>query len=152
MYLVYEIRGVADAHEGTSRIDIILPSIQLFVVLEREVIPLVFRFKEKTVRLKIGSFDVRYVTKVDDTLLRCGLQSDKLAFRTPEIFGCGCHPGSMIAAEQGPCLISPKAVQRPCSPMPLVASGDGQGPCEINSVNSPRFYGSTGSAPSAPTI
>ena len=46
MYFVDEIGWIADAAEGTPRINIVLPSIQFFVPLQRQIVPFVSRFKE----------------------------------------------------------------------------------------------------------
>ena len=44
--LVLEICRIADAHKWTALVDIVLPSIQLFIALEGEEHPPVFRFQE----------------------------------------------------------------------------------------------------------
>jgi hypothetical protein len=46
MYFMDEIGWIADAAEGTPRINIVLPSIQFFVPLQREIEPFISRFKE----------------------------------------------------------------------------------------------------------
>lgn len=46
MYFVDKIGWIADTAEGTPRINVVLPSVQFFVPLQRQIEPLVPRFKE----------------------------------------------------------------------------------------------------------
>lgn len=46
MNLMNEVCGVANTHKGTPLIDIILPSIDLFIILEREPILLILCLQE----------------------------------------------------------------------------------------------------------
>lgn len=68
MHFMHEICRVANAHQRTSSINIILPSIQLFIILQRKEHPLVFGFEEETVRFEVGAFDVRDVGEGDEGL------------------------------------------------------------------------------------
>ena len=46
MHFVDEIGWIADAAEGTSRINVVLPSIQFFVPLQRQIVPFISCFEE----------------------------------------------------------------------------------------------------------
>lgn len=72
--LVNKVCRIADAHERAARVDIVLPTIQLFVVLEREVETLVLRFEEQTIGLKVGPFYVGDISKVDGHRRGAGLE------------------------------------------------------------------------------
>jgi hypothetical protein len=69
VYLMYEICGVADAHEGAPGIDVVLPAIELLVTFEGEMVLFVFGFEEEAVRFLIGSLNVGYLAELDDGLL-----------------------------------------------------------------------------------
>jgi hypothetical protein len=68
MDLMYKICGIADAHKGTPRIDIVLPTVDLLVVLEGEPIFFVLCFEIEAVGLDIGALDVGNIAKLDDGL------------------------------------------------------------------------------------
>lgn len=72
MNLVYKVRRVAHAHQGTPRVDVVLPTIQFFIVLEGEEDAFVLCFQQETVRLQVRSFDVCYVREVNNCLMLCG--------------------------------------------------------------------------------
>jgi hypothetical protein len=75
--LVHEVGRVADAHERTALVNVVLPSVELVVALEREPYPLVLALDEEAVRFEIGAFDVRDVPELDKALDGGGL------FRSP---------------------------------------------------------------------
>lgn len=58
MDLMHKVGGVAYTHEGTPLIDIILPSVDLLVVLERQPVFLVLGLQIQTVRLQICPLDI----------------------------------------------------------------------------------------------
>ena len=58
MYLVDKIRRIAHATEGTSRINIVLPSIQFFVPLQGQIVPFIPCFKKQTVGLQVCALDI----------------------------------------------------------------------------------------------
>ncbi len=58
MDLVYKVCWVADAHQRTPRVYVILPTVELLIVLEREEEPFVLGLKHQTVRLEICPLDV----------------------------------------------------------------------------------------------
>ena len=66
MDFVHEVGGVAHAHERTSRVDVVLPSVQLLITLEGKVEFLVLGLQEQTVRLKICPLDVGDIREVDE--------------------------------------------------------------------------------------
>jgi hypothetical protein len=68
MNLVHKVGGIADAHERTPRVHVVLPTIDFLVVLEGEVIPLVLGLKQKTVRLQVYPLDIRDVAELNDGL------------------------------------------------------------------------------------
>lgn len=69
MHLVDKVCRVTDTHERAARVDVILPTVQLLVVLERQVEPFVFRLKKKAVGLKVDPFYVCNISKIDGS--RC---------------------------------------------------------------------------------
>jgi hypothetical protein len=73
MHFVDEIGRVAHAAEGTSGINIVLPSIQFFVPFHREIVPFISRLEEQAVGFQVCAFDIRQVTELNDTLGRCRL-------------------------------------------------------------------------------
>jgi len=58
MHFVDKIRRIAHAAEGTSRINIVLPSIQFFVPLQRQIVPFIPRFKQQAVGLQVCALDI----------------------------------------------------------------------------------------------
>lgn len=58
MHFVDEIGRVAHAAERTSRINIVLPSIQFFIPLHREIVPFISRLEEQAVRFQVCAFDI----------------------------------------------------------------------------------------------
>lgn len=68
MDLMNEISGIADAHKGTPRIDVVLPTVDLLVVFEREPVLFVFCFEIEAVGLGIGALDVGNIAQLDDGL------------------------------------------------------------------------------------
>lgn len=70
MYLMNEICGIADPHKGTPRIDVVLPTIYFFVVLEGEPILFVLCFEIEAIRLDICALDIGNIAKLDGGL--CG--------------------------------------------------------------------------------
>ena len=56
--LVDKVCGIADTHERASGVDIILPTIQLFIVLQGEMIPFVPGFEKQTIRLQVNPLDI----------------------------------------------------------------------------------------------
>lgn len=73
MHFVDEIGRVAHAAEGASRINIVLPSIQFFIPLHREIVPFISRLEEQAVRFQVCAFDIRQIAELDDTLRWCRL-------------------------------------------------------------------------------
>lgn len=67
VYLVNKVCRIADTHEGAARIDVILPTIQLLVVLEGEVEPFALRLKEQAVRFQVRPLYVGDVLEVDSS-------------------------------------------------------------------------------------
>jgi hypothetical protein len=67
--LVDEVCGVADSHERTSRVNVILPSVEFFVIFERKMKSLVFCFQEKTIWFQIDAFDIHDLTQINEILL-----------------------------------------------------------------------------------
>ena len=63
MHLVHKVGGIAHSHEGTPGVHVVLPAINLLIVLEGEVKPLLFGFEEQAVRLRVCPFNVRNVIK-----------------------------------------------------------------------------------------
>jgi hypothetical protein len=60
MHLVHKVGGIAHA-QGTPGVHVVLPAVDLLIVLEREVKPLLFGFEEQAVRLRVCPFNVRNV-------------------------------------------------------------------------------------------
>lgn len=56
--LMDKIGGVADACHWAPRVDVILPTVEFLVVFKREKPSLVFRLKQKAVRLEVRSFNI----------------------------------------------------------------------------------------------
>lgn len=73
MHFVDEIGRVAHAAEGTSRINIVLPSIQFFIPFHGEIVPFIFSLEEQAIGFQICAFDIRQVTELDSTLGGCRL-------------------------------------------------------------------------------
>lgn len=69
MDLVYEVGWMTDTEEGAAIVDVLLPSIDFFIVLQREIDAFVARLNDETVRLEIDTLDIGDVTKPDKTLL-----------------------------------------------------------------------------------
>jgi hypothetical protein len=70
---VYKVGGVRYAGERAARVDIVLPSVELFVALEGEIVTLVAGFEQDAVRLDIGALDVAQITELDGVLDRQAL-------------------------------------------------------------------------------
>ena len=68
MDLVHEVGGIAHSHERTPGVDIVLPSVQLLVALEREIYPFILGLEKETVRLKICPLDVGDIGEIDQAL------------------------------------------------------------------------------------
>lgn len=68
--LVHKVGGVAYAHQGAPAVNVVLPSVELFVILEREVEAFVLGFKEETVGLKVDAFDGGDIFEVQEGGLR----------------------------------------------------------------------------------
>lgn len=56
---------IADSHERTARVNVVLPTIQVLVILEREKEPPVFRLKEETIGLNVDPLYVGDILKFD---------------------------------------------------------------------------------------
>ena len=97
VYLVNEIGRIADTHERAAGVDIILPAIQLLVVLERQVEPLVLCFEKKTIRLEVDPLYVGNISKVDGSRRRAGLGRVKMWLRRDR---ADCDMGEVWAIEQ----------------------------------------------------
>ena len=69
MDLVHEVGGIAHSHERTPGVDIVLPSVQLLVALQREEYPLVFSFQEQAVRLEVCPLDVGDIGQINLALI-----------------------------------------------------------------------------------
>ena len=78
MYLVDKVGRVADTHERAARVDIILPTVQLLVVLERQVEPLVLCLKKKAIGLEVDPLYVCNISKVDSSRHWAGLGRMKI--------------------------------------------------------------------------
>jgi hypothetical protein len=78
MYLVNKVGRVADTHKRAARVDVILPTVQLLIVLERQVEPLVLCFKEKAIGLEVDPLDVGDISKVDGSRGGAGLERVKM--------------------------------------------------------------------------
>ena len=78
MHLVDKVGGVADTHERAARVDVILPTVQLLVVLERQVEPLVLRLKKKAIRLEVDPLNVCDISKIDSSRHWAGLERMKI--------------------------------------------------------------------------
>ena len=78
MYLVDKVGRVADTHERAARVDVVLPTIQLLVVFERQVEPLVLRLKKKAIGLEVNSFYVCNISKIDGSRHWAGLEMMKI--------------------------------------------------------------------------
>jgi hypothetical protein len=73
MHFVDKVCRIAHAAERTSRIDIVLPTIQFFVPLQRQIVPLIPCFKQQAVGLQVCALDICQVAELNDTLRRCQL-------------------------------------------------------------------------------
>ena len=78
MHLVDKVGRVADTHKRATRVDIILPTVQLLVVLERQVKPLVLRLKKKAIRLEVDPLYVCNIPKIDGSRYWPGLERMKI--------------------------------------------------------------------------
>jgi len=78
MYLVDKVGRVADTHERAARVDVVLPTVQLLVVLERQVEPLVLRLKKKTIGLEVNPLYVCNISKIDGSRHWAGLERMKI--------------------------------------------------------------------------
>lgn len=77
MHLVNKVGRVADTHERTARVDVILPTVQLLVVLERQVEPFILRLEEEAIGLEVDPLDVGDISKVDVSRCGAGLRGGK---------------------------------------------------------------------------
>lgn len=59
MNFMNKVCRVAYAHERAPRVNIVLPSIELFVALQGKKIPFILRLKQQAIWFKIGPFDIR---------------------------------------------------------------------------------------------
>ena len=80
MYLVDKVGRVADTHERAARVDVILPTVQLLVVLERQMDPLVLRLKKKAIGLEVNPLYVCNISKIDGSRHWAGLERVKIRF------------------------------------------------------------------------
>jgi hypothetical protein len=78
MYLVDKVGRVADTHKRAARVDVILPTVQLLVVLERQVEPLVLRLEKKAIGLEVDPLYVGNISKVDGSRHGAGLEGMKM--------------------------------------------------------------------------
>ena len=78
VYLVDKVGRVADTHKRAAGVDVILPTVQFLVVLERQVEPLVLRLEEKTVGLEVDPLYVGNISKVDSSGCGAGLEKVKM--------------------------------------------------------------------------
>lgn len=65
MYLVNKVRRIADTHKRAARVDVILPTIQLLVVLERKEEPFASRLNEEAIGFIVDPLHVGDISKVD---------------------------------------------------------------------------------------
>jgi hypothetical protein len=56
--LVLKVGGAANAHQRTSRVNVLLPPVKFLVVLHGKPNPSVSGFEKKTIRLEVRSFDI----------------------------------------------------------------------------------------------
>ena len=68
VHFVHKVCRVADTHEGATRVDVVLPSVEFLVALERKVHTLVFGFKQEAVRLEVRALDVGDVGQCNECL------------------------------------------------------------------------------------
>ena len=78
MYLVNKVGGIADTHERAARVDVILPTVQLLVVLERQVEPLVLRLEKKAIGFEVDPLYVGDISKADDSRRGASLERMKM--------------------------------------------------------------------------
>ena len=78
MHLVNKVGRVADTHERAARVDVILPTVQLLVVLERQMEPLVLRLEKKTIGLEVDPLYVGDISEVDGSGCGAGLGRMKM--------------------------------------------------------------------------
>ena len=76
--LVNEVGGVANTHERTARIDVILPAVQLLIVLERQMEPFILGFEKEAIGFKVDPLYVGDVSKVDCSGRGTGLERMKM--------------------------------------------------------------------------
>ena len=79
-------------HQGTPGINVNQPSIELIIVLECEIILLLFSFQEETAVFNGGPFDVGEISEQDDGSCWCGLHGDGSLARGPEFLCHAFHP------------------------------------------------------------
>ena len=79
MYLVDKVGRIADTHEGAAGVNVILPTVQLLVVLERQVEPLVLGFEKKAIGLEVDPLYVCNISKVDGSRHGAGLEGMKIS-------------------------------------------------------------------------
>jgi hypothetical protein len=78
MYLVDKVGRVADTHKRTAGVDVILPTVQLLVVLERQMEPLVLRLEKKAIGLEVDPLYVCNISKIDGSRHWAGLEGIKI--------------------------------------------------------------------------
>jgi len=93
MHFVDEICRVAHTAKGAPRINVVLPSIQFFVSFHREIVPLISRFEEQAVGFQVCAFDIRQVTKLDDTLGQCCLIRERVSLIRDALFKIATKTG-----------------------------------------------------------
>ena len=69
VYFVNKVGWMADAQERASVVNIILPLIDLFIILEGEIDALLSGLNNETIRLEINPFDIGNVSKSNETLM-----------------------------------------------------------------------------------
>ena len=74
MYLVNKVGRVANTHKRAARVDVILPTVQLLVVLEGQVEPLILRLEEKAIGFEVDPLYVGNIPKVDGSRYGAGLR------------------------------------------------------------------------------
>ena len=68
MDFVDKVGWIANPHERAARVDVVLPSVEFLVALERKVHTLVFGFKQEAVRLEVRALDVGDVGQCNECL------------------------------------------------------------------------------------
>jgi hypothetical protein len=89
MHFMDKIRRIAYAAEGTSRINIVLPSVQFFVPLQRQIVSFISRFEQQAVGLQVCALDICQVAELNDTLRRCRLAKEFVSLILNRLFRKG---------------------------------------------------------------